>query len=65
MKIIVDKMPELKSECLFVGSRRDHYICRFDETSREPMYCMLESDTNGNLYCPFLKEEEHYYDYQH
>lgn len=58
MKIIVDKMPELKSECLFVGFSRDRYVCRFYETLREPMCCILKSDKNGNPCCPFLKEEK-------
>lgn len=60
MKIIVDKIPELKSECLFVGFSRDHYICRFYEMLglKNPMHCILKSDENGNPYCPFLKEEK-------
>ena len=57
MKIIVDKLPELKSECLFVGLYNDHYVCRFYGTLSNPMCCILKSDKNGNPYCPFLKEE--------
>lgn len=58
MKIVVDKFPELKSECPFVELNKDRYICSFYKTLSNPMCCILKSDKNGNPYCPFLKEEE-------
>lgn len=57
MKIIVDEVPRLKSDCLFVGFKKDRYVCCFYQTLRDPLTCLLRSDENGNPYCPFLKEE--------
>ena len=50
MKIIVDKVPELKSDCLFVGFKKDRYVCCFYQNLIEPLNCLLRSDENGNPY---------------
>lgn len=62
MKILVDKLPQKSSDCLFCEVKEDITSCmigtNFESIYKYKFYCKCEVE-NGEK-CPYLKEFERY-----